>query len=226
MRFAFTLPELLVVIAIIGLLLSLLASAVQKARETANRLNCNNNLRQIGSAFSQREVNTGRLPKIDWPSALLPFIEQEQHVASSPIKLYLCPSRSPMSATKNDYTGGRLPNSAIYAERLAAVTDGLSNTMLLGERRAFTNGGFPIFYHNWDTYDLLELPVGDTAAPDRSADGWKPVSPTDTLGFGSHHLASMNLLMCDGSVRRFPYGLKGLEWVIGRDDGKVFEIPE
>src|SRR5688500_6457991 len=61
-RTGFTLVELLVVIAIVGVLLALLIPAVQAARESSRRTQCQNNLRQVGLGLSNYESANKKFP--------------------------------------------------------------------------------------------------------------------------------------------------------------------
>lgn len=109
-RGGFTLVELLVVIAIIGILVSLLLPAVQAAREASRRMQCGNNLKQMGLAMhnyhaTHRQFPPGYLsyptsngsgpasaqidsltwdgaPGWGWGSMILPFLEQTTTAAS------------------------------------------------------------------------------------------------------------------------------------------------
>jgi len=130
-RRGFTLVELLVVITIIGILIALLLPAVQAAREAARRMQCSNNLRQIGLALHNYHLSVKSFPPGNlwyegrehcWTTMILPHLEQQalfdkydfsvrwdhannEEVTETDLSVFMCPSSRHKYKGPGDYGG-------------------------------------------------------------------------------------------------------------------------
>ena len=268
-RRGFTLVELLVVIAIIGILIALLLPAVQAAREAARRMQCTNNLKQIGLAIHNYAttylehfpVGSPGSAKHGLFTTLLPYLEQSPmhdqidwtlSTYDCPdrytvVSAYVCPSwpgepvfrdmtNHHMNGAVSTYQGtagtprdgetvvsapinGDIPTNGIFGwqliRRFRDVTDGLSNTLAIGEfvhRDRVAGSGTNNFQPapgnvrgwilgsgstgNIGLYTCKALVYSPNTPIDRVNDGAK----FNHLPMGSYHPGGLNFLMGDGSV--------------------------
>ena len=176
-RSGFTLVELLVVIAIIGILVALFLPAVQSARESARRVQCTNQLKQLGLAVQNFHAAKGAFPRSrmrchhgTWAMELLPYLEaqvladlwdpsgefyiQPPNMVQGQIATFYCPSRR--SPPQVSFPGaesfmGRAPDSMTGAlsDYAACTGDGVNGASILDYHFRGANGVFVCYADNF-----------------------------------------------------------------------------
>jgi prepilin-type N-terminal cleavage/methylation domain-containing protein/prepilin-type processing-associated H-X9-DG protein len=185
-----------------------------------------------------------------WTYVVLPYIEQDNVfnqtsdsvIFATPIKIMYCPSRRPAllygGSAKLDYganagtgSNGIMVATGLGAIRIAHVTDGLSNTFMVGEKR-LSLGGFGQTFDDNEAYVAPgcdseiyrvsnQVPTPDNPGMNPGADpnsGWS--------NFGSSHPNAFNMGMADGSVRGIRYSIDAEQFRRGgiRNDGLTVNL--
>lgn len=176
-RLAFSLTELLVSIGIMVVLISMMLPAIQKVRESSKRLECSQNLHQLGVALHNWHSIYGFFPLANAWAPSTAVLEQDGD-GTTPAKILKCPSRT-ASAFRIDYAasyrmdssmGGFSPPSGWQTLRLSEILGGLSNTVLLAEKQGLARASVSPPQGNLgvvDTTGLVStmLASGDSTRP-------------------------------------------------------------
>jgi prepilin-type N-terminal cleavage/methylation domain-containing protein/prepilin-type processing-associated H-X9-DG protein len=185
----FTLIELLVVIAIIAILAAMLLPALARAKRTAQKAQCINNLHEMGIAlFMYADENNGKVARADFPywyRVLAPSLGSQNTNTFSLVKIYTCPSYPTpepkwptqiqlVSYVVNGWTfymGDPVVGTQIVGGSKLITIRRPSDTIYLVDREDGTDHG-PIsaqdsttYVDRYDVWNLLHLPYASNGQP-------------------------------------------------------------